>query len=108
MWFVGSEKPCIYSVPNRKQSYDIDIHGSNDLFELNEDLLQLHNEKANLIIDLGWYPDHDINGAYLLLLVKDYKWDRPLEQITSRSKKEITACIEKWVCHDFFAKYCNC
>ena len=22
MWFVGSEKPCIYSVPNRKQSYD--------------------------------------------------------------------------------------
>lgn len=21
MWFVGSEKPCIYSVPNRKQSY---------------------------------------------------------------------------------------
>ena len=20
MWFVGSEKPCIYSVPNRKQS----------------------------------------------------------------------------------------
>ena len=24
MWFVGSEKPCIYSVPNRKQSYEID------------------------------------------------------------------------------------
>lgn len=23
MWFVGSEKPCIYSVPNRKQSYEI-------------------------------------------------------------------------------------
>lgn len=22
MWFVGSEKPCIYSVPNRKQSYE--------------------------------------------------------------------------------------
>ena len=24
MWFVGSEKPCIYSVPNRKQSYDVE------------------------------------------------------------------------------------
>lgn len=24
MWFVGSEKPCIYSVPNRKQSYNKD------------------------------------------------------------------------------------
>lgn len=26
MWFVGSEKPCIYSVPNRKQSYEKKIH----------------------------------------------------------------------------------
>lgn len=25
MWFVGSEKPCIYSVPNRKQSYETRI-----------------------------------------------------------------------------------
>ena len=90
---------------NNFTEYDIDIHGLNDLFELNEDLLQLHNEKANLIIDLGWYPSHDINGEYLLLLVKDEKWNHPLERITSKSKKEITDCIEKWVCHDFFAKY---
>ena len=24
-WFAGSERPCIYSVPNRKQSYDFDV-----------------------------------------------------------------------------------
>lgn len=90
---------------NNFTEYDMDIHGSKDLFELNEDLLRLCNEKANLIIDLGWYPSHDINGKYLLLLVKDYKWDCPLEQIASNSKKEIIAYIEKWVCHDFFAKF---
>lgn len=92
---------------NNFTEYDVNIHGLNDLFELHEDLLQLHNEKVNLIIDLGWYPSYDINGKYLLLLVKDYKWDCPLEQVASKSKKEIIDCIEKWVCHDFFAKYCN-
>lgn len=30
MWFVGSEKPCIYSVPNRKQSYDDFLNANGD------------------------------------------------------------------------------
>ncbi|MDE7324779.1 MAG: hypothetical protein K2N63_00615 [Lachnospiraceae bacterium] len=75
--------------------------------ELCEDLLQLCCEKENLIIDLGWYPNYDANGNYILMLVKDYKWDWPLAQVSSKSKKEIVACIEKWVCRDFYAKYCN-
>ncbi len=87
--------------------YDIAIHGENDLFELREDLLQLRCEQESLIIDLGWYPNHDANGNYILMLVKDYKWDCPLEQVSSKSKKEIVAYIEKWVCRDFFAKYCD-
>ncbi|MBD5524929.1 MAG: hypothetical protein HDR04_11045 [Lachnospiraceae bacterium] len=92
---------------NNFTEYDIDEHGENDSFELHEDLLRLYNEKANLIIDLGWYPSYDINGNYLLLLVKDFKWDCPLEHVSSKSKKEIVTCIEKWVCYGFFAKYCS-
>lgn len=91
---------------NNFTEYDVDIHGKNDLSELNEDLLQLYNEKANLTIDLGWYPSHDVNGHYLLLLIKNFDWDSPVEQISSKSKKEMIKIIEKWVCHDFFAKYC--
>ena len=34
MWFVGSEKPCIYSVPNRKQSYD----NGNQIYKFGESL----------------------------------------------------------------------
>lgn len=41
------------------------------------------------------------NLRTVLNLSTGNKWDCPLEQITSKSKKEITACIEKWVCHDF-------
>ena len=87
---------------NNFTEYDINIHNKQDSFELHEDLLQLHNEKANLIIDLGWYPSYDINGNYILQLVKNFDWNCPLEQISSTSKNEIIAYIEKWVCYHFF------
>lgn len=56
--------------------------------------LQLYNEKANLIIDLGWYPSYDISGNYVLMLVKDFKWDYPLEQISSKSKKKLLLTLK--------------
>ncbi len=92
---------------NNFTEYDMEEDGGNDWLEWNEDLLRLYNEKANLIIDLGWYPAYHIDGNYLLQLVRDFQWDCPLEQIASKSKKEIIACIEKWVCYDFFRKYYN-
>lgn len=94
-------------VYNNFTEYDVDTCGAQDSFELHEDLLQLCHEKAHLTIDLGWYPSYDISGRYVLLLVRDFKWDCPLEQIYTKSKKEVVACIEKWVCHDFFGKYCS-
>ncbi len=54
-------------------------------YELHEDLLQLNHKKGNLIIDLGWYPAYDANGKYILMLVRDYKWDFPLEYIPACS-----------------------
>lgn len=41
MWFVGSEKPCIYSVPNRKQSYGVYSHNSVEA----KAVLEIYNEK---------------------------------------------------------------
>ncbi|SDH40512.1 hypothetical protein [Desulfosporosinus hippei] len=70
-----------------------------------EDLLRLTNIKFNLILDLGWYPDGDRNGAYELCLVKDYKWEKPLEVFESRDTKEIVAKIEYWTNHGFYQKY---
>lgn len=92
---------------NNFTEYDMPVHGKHDCFELHEDLLQLLNEKANLVIDLGWYPSYDDNGNYLLLLIKDYNWDFPLEKVVSKSKKEIIACIEKWVDAGFLENTTN-
>ena len=90
---------------NNFTEYDMDVHGESDLLELNEDMLQLYCEKGNLIIDLGWYPAYDAKGNYILMLVKDHQWESPLEYVSSRSKKEIIAYIEKWTCYGFFGKY---
>lgn len=90
---------------NNFTEYDMTIHGKHDCYKLHEDLLQLLNEKANLIIDLGWYPSYDENGNYILLLIKNYNWDSPLEKVVSKSKSEIVAYIEKWVDWGFWGKY---
>lgn len=90
---------------NSFTEYDIEKHGESDLFELNEDLLRLYNEKANLMIDLGWYPAYDVDGNYVLELIKNFEWDRPLKRVVSKSKKEIVSDIEKWLCYDCLTKF---
>ena len=90
---------------NNFSEYDLDIHGEQDCFELNEDLLQLQNEKTNLLIDLGWYPAHSKDGSYHLMLVKNFDWTNPLENVITRSKKEVVDSIEKWCCKGFWNKY---
>lgn len=90
---------------NNFTEYDKNVHGEKYCFELNEDLLRLSNDSADLVIDLGWYPVFDINGNYTLILLKNNDWDNPLEKLITQSKNEVIACIEKWVCYDFFNKF---
>lgn len=90
---------------NNFTEYDISLHDKKDISELTEDLLQLYNGGFNLTVDLGWYPESDTKGSYILILVKDYNWEKPLEKVRTRLKREVIDCIEKWVCYDFFQKY---
>lgn len=90
---------------NNFTEYDVNVHGEKYCFELNEDLIRLTNEAAGLTIDLGWYPSFDLNGSYILMLVKGDAWEKPLEKVVTRSKDEVISCIEKWVCYQCFSKY---
>ena len=44
---------------------------------LKEDLLQVSFEN-NFILDLGWYPEFDINGNFILQVIKHNDWDKPI------------------------------
>ena len=42
-----------------------------------EDLLQV-SFPDNLLLDLGWYPEFDITGQFVLQIIRNYDWDIPL------------------------------
>lgn len=46
---------------------------------LREDMLQI-GFGDQLLLDVGWYPSFNRKGRFLLLLVKDQEWDKPLEK----------------------------
>ncbi|MCR5630260.1 hypothetical protein [Eubacterium sp.] len=45
--------------------------------ELNEDLVQVEYND-NYILDIGWYPEGDINGRIIIQLIHNSEWDNPL------------------------------
>lgn len=62
--------------------------------EFTQDILQIKHKWRNVIIDMGWYPDIDPSGHYMLLAIKDKNWESPIESYESRSKEEIKNKIE--------------
>lgn len=91
---------------NNFSEYDLQTHGTEYAYELNEDLLQL--EYCNVLIDLGWYPSMDINGRYVMYFVntnnKNY-FDNPIDVFESKSKKEIILKLEYWISEGHYRQY---
>jgi len=63
-----------------------------------EDLLQL--QRDNNTVDLGWYPEGKIDGNYLLVLIKEDNWAKPLFSFESKDKAAIIQEIEKLLLRD--------
>lgn len=81
------------------------------LYAFNEDILYMSSkvsrkrndktEEQTFIIDLGWYPDGDPSGNFVLQAVLNEDWLNPLMKFSSRSKDEIVKTLEKWLWEDF-------
>lgn len=87
------------------------LDDENWLFAFNEDILFLESkisrkqgdqtEEQTFIIDLGWYPDGDPSGNFILQAVLNNDWNDPLMKFSSRNKDEIVKTLEKWLWKDF-------
>lgn len=91
---------------NAFSEYDPAVDSPEYADELCEDLLQVQNH--NLLIDLGWYPEGDIDGCYTLCLVdtsNECPFDLPLERLSSHSKQELIERIEYWMSNAFILQY---
>lgn len=61
------------------------------LFE--EELLYFKYEKQNLILDMGWFPNYEHDGKFILRLIKDKDWQNRKIICETRSLSEITKAI---------------
>lgn len=81
------------------------------LFAFNEDILYMHSkisrkrdkqaDEQKLGIDLGWYPDGEPEGNFVLQAILNDDWNDPLMKYFSRNKDEIVKTLEKWLWKDF-------
>jgi hypothetical protein len=51
---------------------------------LMEDLLQLKHPSTDLTLDVGWYPDGSPNGEFILMVIIEGDWQRPLLRFATR------------------------
>lgn len=64
-----------------------------------QDLMQITNEKAEKLIDVGWYPDGEAKGEFKIEVIKrigedDFDWSNPLLQFRTRSLANLLKKIE--------------
>lgn len=54
---------------------------------LREDMFSVSYDTGE-VIDVGWYPNMDIHGCFIVQLVVDGNWDRPARRYDCASYKE--------------------
>lgn len=94
------------------QFFDVDPDLSVEAYsgvwwDFKEDMLQLTHSHYRVLVDLGWYPEHQPEGSFKLVLIQltDDKedmpeaWSHPIATYRSQSRQTIVATIEAWL-HD--------
>ncbi|MDB6124304.1 MAG: hypothetical protein JWQ71_3297 [Pedosphaera sp.] len=75
------------------------------LDDLKEDQLLLSNNHQRVVVDLGWLPEFDPKGRFVLTAVRlendgeamAEAWYSPLRVRESRSFSEIVGILENWL-----------
>lgn len=58
-----------------------------------EDILQIEIKKEYLV-DVGWYPEHDPKGFFLIRVIKNIDWDNPLFKKKCKSLEVFRGCLQ--------------
>jgi hypothetical protein len=64
--------------------------------DFREDLLQLAHAQSKCVLDVGWYPEGNLKrGRFVLYLVRNHDWDKPLYRFSSRDRGKIAKKIDR-------------
>lgn len=75
---------------------NFDIPYSLQIENLNEDLLQV-DFAGKYLLDLGWYPESDPDGEFVILLLQDNNWSMPIFCARCTTPSMLKTCIQKAV-----------
>lgn len=53
-----------------------------------EDLLQVTYDQGYLL-DVGWYPELESEGEFVVQIVKEKKWEEPIYKSNSKNKEDL-------------------
>ena len=67
---------------------------SEQLESLTEDLIQIEYDNGYLI-DIGWYPEYDAEGNFIVQLIKDYNWENPIYKQGCKEDKQLKKILLK-------------
>lgn len=92
-WLV--EFNAFYEVDPRDAIVDVRLREL-----LTQDMLSLKlvDERIEVVIGLGWYPDADIDGEYRLEL-EHSRIDHTLALFCSRDRAQVQVLLEAWLLH---------
>ncbi|GAA0137040.1 hypothetical protein YSY43_38810 [Paenibacillus sp. YSY-4.3] len=89
--------PAGWSV-SKNNFWGIDPHNldpDDDIwFMFTDSLLQLYYQKKSIILDMGWKPDISPEGSFLVLILINEDWDKPIDRFESKNYAEVIEFIE--------------
>ena len=66
------------------------------LDELKEDLAQVQFD-ADKLLDIGWFPEFSVEGAFVVSLVRNQDWDEPIYRKRCVNLHELGAAVAEAV-----------
>lgn len=77
--------------------YDFNIDSNvplqNQIYEIKEDLIQiLYGD--HYLIDVGWYPEFDVEGSFVVRIIKDFDWQSPIYENETKNLWELKSYIQ--------------
>jgi hemerythrin-like domain-containing protein len=72
--------------------FDIDFSKpfSEQLYSLKEDLFQVNYSNGDTFtIDIGWYPEMEIEGNFITYVIKNFNWEKPLFKEKSKNHNKL-------------------
>lgn len=76
---------------------DLNLPFKDQEWSFKEDILQIHFDAGedSYTVDVGWYPDFDPKGRFIVYVIKDYEWEQPVLRQEVKTFASLKKCLQE-------------